>query len=200
MITRPFREIQAEFSSSKFFLGKNKVMQIALGKDEETEYQQNLHLLGKHIGGECGLLFTNNKPEEVHKFFASFSAATYAKGGVVANEDVILKAGKDAFSDLHGSMEPMVRSLGVPTHLEDEKIVLEKDFQLAKLGEELSVEKAKVLRFLGKKLGEFKIKLLAHWSKSGEYKSYEQFHHHTCLLYTSPSPRDLSTSRMPSSA
>ena len=24
--------------------------------------------------------------------------------------------------------------------------------------------------------------------------------HHTCLLYTSPSPRDLSTSRMPSSA
>ena len=28
----------------------------------------------------------------------------------------------------------------------------------------------------------------------GEFKSY------TCLLYTSPSPRDLSTSRMPSSA
>ena len=25
-------------------------------------------------------------------------------------------------------------------------------------------------------------------------------HHQTCLLYTSPSPRDLSTSRMPSSA
>ena len=25
-------------------------------------------------------------------------------------------------------------------------------------------------------------------------------HHHACLLYTSPSPRDLSTSRMPSSA
>ena len=25
-------------------------------------------------------------------------------------------------------------------------------------------------------------------------------HNHTCLLYTSPSPRDLSTSRMPSSA
>ena len=26
------------------------------------------------------------------------------------------------------------------------------------------------------------------------------YHHNTCLLYTSPSPRDLSTSRMPSSA
>ena len=28
----------------------------------------------------------------------------------------------------------------------------------------------------------------------------EDMVHHTCLLYTSPSPRDLSTSRMPSSA
>eukprot|EP00831_Metopus_contortus_P080127 TRINITY_DN8120_c0_g3_i1.p1 TRINITY_DN8120_c0_g3~~TRINITY_DN8120_c0_g3_i1.p1 ORF type:complete len:124 (-),score=21.96 TRINITY_DN8120_c0_g3_i1:83-454(-) len=33
-------------------------------------------------------------------------------------------------------------------------------------------------------------------------KTEQQFIHHssTCLLYTSPSPRDLSTSRMPSSA
>ena len=35
-----------------------------------------------------------------------------------------------------------------------------------------------------------------------EYKRYENQHAeiYTCLLYTSPSPRDLSTSRMPSSA
>ena len=33
----------------------------------------------------------------------------------------------------------------------------------------------------------------------GDAKSY-QFQLRTCLLYTSPSPRDLSTSRMPSSA
>ena len=29
---------------------------------------------------------------------------------------------------------------------------------------------------------------------------HSDFHGHSCLLYTSPSPRDLSTSRMPSSA
>ena len=34
-----------------------------------------------------------------------------------------------------------------------------------------------------------------------ETKKYDVFYiHPTCLLYTSPSPRDLSTSRMPSSA
>ena len=32
------------------------------------------------------------------------------------------------------------------------------------------------------------------WERSGRWQGY------TCLLYTSPSPRDLSTSRMPSSA
>ena len=51
-------------------------------------------------------------------------------------------------------------------------------------------------------------------TRPGEYKDYHYpnhqqartmwYHdhglHHTCLLYTSPSPRDLSTSRMPSSA
>ena len=37
---------------------------------------------------------------------------------------------------------------------------------------------------------------------STEYQSYSDILrvHGTCLLYTSPSPRDLSTSRMPSSA
>ena len=32
------------------------------------------------------------------------------------------------------------------------------------------------------------------------YSNEDGYHIHTCLLYTSPSPRDLSTSRMPSSA
>ena len=36
------------------------------------------------------------------------------------------------------------------------------------------------------------------WQQPGEYLA--DFRARTCLLYTSPSPRDLSTSRMPSSA
>ena len=40
-------------------------------------------------------------------------------------------------------------------------------------------------------------------SPPDEYDGIKQFYihyHQVCLLYTSPSPRDLSTSRMPSSA
>ena len=37
-------------------------------------------------------------------------------------------------------------------------------------------------------------------SEENEWEGSEKMYHSTCLLYTSPSPRDLSTSRMPSSA
>ena len=43
--------------------------------------------------------------------------------------------------------------------------------------------------------------LQAHGLKSGECsEEWNISHSQVCLLYTSPSPRDLSTSRMPSSA
>ena len=31
------------FFSCRFFFGKNKVMTIALGREKETEYKENLH-------------------------------------------------------------------------------------------------------------------------------------------------------------
>ena len=43
-------------------------------------------------------------------------------------------------------------------------------------------------------------KLLLEWKKIGEKSSQKAKKHEICLLYTSPSPRDLDLSRMPSSA
>ena len=40
----------------------------------------------------------------------------------------------------------------------------------------------------------------ANWRRTGEGKGVQTYMYLVCLLYTSPSPRDLSTSRMPSSA
>jgi len=49
----------------RFFFGKNKVMAIALGRTEEEEMQPNIHKLAGMLHGQCGLLFTNKKKEEV---------------------------------------------------------------------------------------------------------------------------------------
>lgn len=50
MTTNPFRDIQQTFSDSKFFMGKNKVMQIALGRSEDDEFKKNLHLVSQVMG------------------------------------------------------------------------------------------------------------------------------------------------------
>jgi mRNA turnover protein 4 len=65
-------------SDGRFFLGKLKVVQVALGKDEESTATRNSYLLtkvlllhiAKHCKGERGLLFTNKTADQVEKLFA----------------------------------------------------------------------------------------------------------------------------------
>ena len=59
MTTNPFKKIKEDFKDSKFFLGKNKLAQFALGKTQDEEPMENVSLLGKYLTGECCLLFTN---------------------------------------------------------------------------------------------------------------------------------------------
>ena len=49
----------------RFCLGSNKVMQVALGKDAETEIQDGLAELASRISGSVGLLFTSMPQQEV---------------------------------------------------------------------------------------------------------------------------------------
>lgn len=49
----------------RFFLGKNKVMRVALGRDDEDEYRDGLSQLGQALSGSVGLLFTNRSKEDV---------------------------------------------------------------------------------------------------------------------------------------
>ena len=62
---------------------------------------------------------------------------------------------------------------GLPTRLTNEKISLDQDYPLAKAGEELTVEKAKILRLLGHKMAEFKLTIIAGWTKAHGYAKYQ---------------------------
>ena len=52
----------------RFFLGKNKVMMVALGRGVEDEYRDNLHRISRQLTGQRGLLFTNQSKDEVLKY------------------------------------------------------------------------------------------------------------------------------------
>ena len=49
----------------RFFLGSNKVMQVALGRDETTEFRPQLQALGVRLAGFAGLLCTECVPRVV---------------------------------------------------------------------------------------------------------------------------------------
>ena len=52
MRTAYFTELRAKFKSdSRFFMGKHKVMRMALGSAKRDEYQPALHQLSQHLSG-----------------------------------------------------------------------------------------------------------------------------------------------------
>jgi len=159
MTTAPFRALQAEFTQTKFCLGKNKVMRFALGKSEDDSYKALTYKLGEHLTGECGLIFTNQSPEEVSKFFEDFTLEEYAKAGSISSQTIVLPKGPEAFKKFSHSMEPYLRRLGLHTSLINTQIHLTSEYLLAQEGKELNAEQTKILKLLGIKLAEFKIQM-----------------------------------------
>ena len=164
MTTNPFKKIRKEFNDSKFYLGKNKVMQFALGKSPEEEYKDNLWLISKYIKDEWCLLFTNN--DDVEEYFSNYSSKDFARAGEISPKTVILPKGGEALEAYSFAMEPHLRSLGLPTKLVREKINLLVDYTVAVEGKALTSEQWKLLKLLGHRFSEFKLKVIARWESS----------------------------------
>jgi mRNA turnover protein 4 len=59
MTTVPMQELRNYWNTSKFMIGKNKVLQVALGKSEDEEPKLNSHKLAGYLKGNCGLFFSD---------------------------------------------------------------------------------------------------------------------------------------------
>jgi len=172
MTTVPFRAIQAEFADSKFCIGKNKIMKVALGRTEEDTFKPLTFKLSEQIGGECGIFFTNRKEEEVLQFFEEFKIDEFAKAGYISPQTIILNKGVEALKQFSHSMEPYLRKLGLKTSLINTEIHLLDDVLVAQEGEPLNPEQAKILHLLGVKLAEFKLVPKVLWNKNQGIKTY----------------------------
>ena len=65
MSVMPMQELRNFWSDSKFVVGKNKVLQIALGRDEEEAFKTNTYKLSKFLKANCGLFFTDKEPDYI---------------------------------------------------------------------------------------------------------------------------------------
>lgn len=147
---------------SRIFLGNNKIMMIAVGRDEESEQKKNLHKLTPFLSGLCGLLLTNLSKKEVKEYFATIDVQVYARTGQTASEKLVLKAGP--MPEFQHSMFDHLAKLGLPIKLDKGVIHLLQDTTVCAVGDILSTEAAQLLKLFGVQSAEFRIDLSAHWT------------------------------------
>ena len=105
----PFKQLAHKLKSdTKFFLGKNKVVHVALGKSPETESADNLHLLLKYMRGQVCLVLSNKTKKELEQVFKEEAEEVedFATAGTQATYTVHLKKGTDALEGYGHAMEP----------------------------------------------------------------------------------------------
>jgi len=156
---------------SKIMLGKNKLLQIALGKTADDEHADNLRHVAKEITESVGLLFTSRPRSEVEEYFSNFVEPDFARAGSIAPRDVII-TNEMLFNHPVSMVEQQFRKQGLPVMIDNGKIVLLDgitEYKLCKEGETLSPDKCKALTHFGIMLSEFRVNLLCRWSQ-GEFE------------------------------
>ncbi|EOA37073.1 hypothetical protein CARUB_v10010201mg [Capsella rubella] len=158
-----FNEFRQQFKhNGRFFLGSNKVMQVALGRDASTEIRSGIYNVSKLINGNAGLLVTDMPKDEVESLFNAYEDADFSRTGSMAAETVALEEGP--LEQFTHEMEPLLRKLNMPVRLNKGTVELVADFVVCEEGKPLSPQSAHILRLLGKKMATFKLNLICRWS------------------------------------
>jgi len=172
MRNNKLKEVRDKWNHSKFFIGKNRVVAKALGKTEAEEYNENLHKVALLLRGECGLLFTNEKTDDVLEFFQNLAEPDFARTGGKCTETVVLPEGP--LPDFSHAIEPQLRLLGLPTALKKGVVTLISDHTVCSEGDTLTSEQARILKLLGKEQAEFRLRMLAVWGNDGSFEILEK--------------------------
>lgn len=170
-----FKTIRQDWTGSRIFFGRTRVMQKALGRSREEEHCENIHQLADLMTGDVGLLITNEPPQVVQEYFESFVKSDYARAGVVSPVTFIVPNGivyatagqlpKEDDVPLVHSLESTVRQLGMPTSLRQGKVELDVDYTVCKEGQTLDGKQTRLLKLFGVSVAEFKVDLIAYYNK-----------------------------------
>jgi len=160
--------------SGRMFFGRGAVMAKGLGNTMEEEHLPGLHLLSQYIKGQVGLFFTDSPPEEVIAWFDDFHPPDFARAGIRAPRTVIIPVGpvmqhhSDPPETMPHNEEPQLRKLGLTTRMNRGVPTLDVPHKICEQGKKLAPEQSQLLKLLGYKTVEFKIRLLGRWEKETE--------------------------------
>jgi len=178
MRSNKFKNVRVHFAESKsrIIMGKNKLLQIALGRTPEEEYGDNLMKVAELTTGSVGLLFTSEPRSKVESYFDNLVEEDFARAGAVAPRTVVIT---DKMVATHPvSMVEQFRKLGLPVEVDNGRVVFvgeRTEHVLCKEGETLSAEQCKALTHFGIQLSEFRVELICRWSaKDGKFEMLQE--------------------------
>jgi len=157
--------------SGRMFFGRSAVMAKGLGTTVGEEHLPGLHLLSKHIKGQIGLFFTDSPPDEVTAWFDDFHPPDFARAGIRASKTITIPAGpvmqhhSDPPEAMPHNEEHQLRKLGLTTSMNRGVPTLDVPHKICEEGKKLTAEQSQLLKLLGYKTVEFKVKLLGRWEK-----------------------------------
>ncbi|KAF2354799.1 Ribosomal protein L10P [Trinorchestia longiramus] len=162
------QDLRKKYRKSKFFMGKNRVLQIALGRSVEEEIDENLHLVSEQLIGQRGILFTNEKVDDLIEFFSSHRVAVHSRPSNLAPFSLTLQPG--ILEGFTHNQEPFLRKLGLVTRLKVQNAgtgipELLVPYTVCKKGKRLTANQATLLRLLGYKNAEFRVHLYCVWER-----------------------------------
>jgi len=159
------KDLRAEFKSdSRFYQGKNKLTQVALGKSDENEYKTGIHKISQQLIGEVGLLFTNRPAEQVEEYFNKYNRAAFARANDLSNVTVLVKTGP--LPQFSHALEGHLRErLKLPVRLNEGVVDLMQDVFLAKDGVRIQPDQSRLLKLFGCAIADFNVKLVSKWEK-----------------------------------
>ncbi|CAN6881741.1 unnamed protein product [Brassica oleracea] len=159
-----FKEFRNQFRhNGRFFLGSNKVMQVALGRSASDEIRPGIFKVSKLLHGDAGLLVTDMPKEEVESLFNAYEDSDFLRTGSTAVETVLLK--EILIHKVIMSFADSLHNVGT--------VELLSDFVVCEEGKPLSPESSRILRLLGIKLATFKLNLVCRWSPN-DFELYRE--------------------------
>lgn len=176
MRTNKFKNVRMDFKTddSRLFLGKNKLLQLALGRAPEDEFRNNLRHVSKLITGSVGMLITSRDDSMVQEYFSKLSEEEFARAGNTASR--VVKITLEQVSCHPVGQVDLFRKLGLPVDIDNGKLTLiggQKEVTVCKDGDTLTAETCKLLTHFDVKLAEFRLTLVCRWNNDGSFEEFE---------------------------
>ena len=144
-------------NDSIFFIGSNKVMQVALGRTTEDEIKPGYHFISERLKGNCGICFTNRSKESIMEYFKTQVYEDFARSGFPATRDFVVPEGQLQFPP---SLQLHLTQNGLPIQLKDGIISCTHEYTVCKKGERLTPQQARLLEYFDEKMATFEISVL----------------------------------------